>query len=93
MACRHQKLHTNCAPDDIIIAEAYIKFLECNNPDAYWGHLKGNGLSWEYMCAPAPAPFCRSPRVIWPVRPTRRLGQTLKARVSALVSGAVAWLT
>ena len=47
----HQKLHTNCAPDDIIIAEAYIKFLECNSPDAYWGHLKANGLSWEYMCA------------------------------------------
>ncbi len=46
---RHQKLHTNCAPDDIIIAEAYIRFLESNNPDAYWGHLKANGLSWEYM--------------------------------------------
>ena len=39
----HQKLHTNCAPDDLIIAEAYIKFLETNNPDAYWGHLKANG--------------------------------------------------
>ena len=23
----HQKLHTNCAPDDIVIAEAYIKSL------------------------------------------------------------------
>ncbi|EKX34264.1 hypothetical protein GUITHDRAFT_166257 [Guillardia theta CCMP2712] len=45
----HQKLHTNCAPDDIIIAEAYIRFLETGNPDDYWSHLKGNGLSWEYM--------------------------------------------
>jgi alpha-glucan,water dikinase len=45
----HQKLHTNCAPDDIIIADAYIKFLETGNPDDYWGHLHGNGLSWEYM--------------------------------------------
>lgn len=45
----HQKLHTNCAPDDIIIAEAYINFLESGDPDAYWGYLKGHGLSWEYM--------------------------------------------
>eukprot|EP00287_Rhodomonas_sp_CCMP768_P016546 CAMPEP_0196758624 /NCGR_PEP_ID=MMETSP1091-20130531/104282_1 /TAXON_ID=302021 /ORGANISM="Rhodomonas sp., Strain CCMP768" /LENGTH=1086 /DNA_ID=CAMNT_0042107455 /DNA_START=30 /DNA_END=3290 /DNA_ORIENTATION=- len=46
----HQKLHTNCAPDDIIIAEAYINFLGTGNPDDYWGYLKGHGLSWEYMC-------------------------------------------
>ena len=47
----HQKLHTNCAPDDIIIADAYIKFLQSGNIDDYWNHLKGNGLSWEYMCS------------------------------------------
>eukprot|EP00286_Rhodomonas_abbreviata_P000694 CAMPEP_0181291048 /NCGR_PEP_ID=MMETSP1101-20121128/1749_1 /TAXON_ID=46948 /ORGANISM="Rhodomonas abbreviata, Strain Caron Lab Isolate" /LENGTH=1087 /DNA_ID=CAMNT_0023395393 /DNA_START=89 /DNA_END=3353 /DNA_ORIENTATION=+ len=47
----HQKLHTNCAPDDIVIAEAYINFLQSGNPDDYWNHLKGNGLSWEYMCS------------------------------------------
>jgi len=47
----HQKLHTNCAPDDIVIAEAYIKFLQSGNKDDYWGHLKAKGLSWEYMCS------------------------------------------
>ena len=47
----HQKLHTNCAPDDIIIAEAYIRFLETGNPDDYWGHLHGNGLSYDYMAS------------------------------------------
>jgi len=45
----HQKLHTNCAPDDIIIAEAYISFLESGNPDNYWQYLHSHGLSWEYM--------------------------------------------
>jgi len=45
----HQKLHTNCAPDDLIIADAYIRFLESGNPDDYWAHLHGNGLSYEYM--------------------------------------------
>jgi alpha-glucan,water dikinase len=42
----HQKLHTNCAPDDLIIVDAYIRFLETGNIDDYWNHLKGNGLSW-----------------------------------------------
>jgi alpha-glucan,water dikinase len=45
----HQKLHTNCAPDDLIIADAYIRFLETGNQDDYWSHLHGNGLSFEYM--------------------------------------------
>lgn len=45
----HQKLHTNCAPDDLIIADAYIRFLETGNQDDYWSHLHGNGLSYEYM--------------------------------------------
>jgi len=47
----HQKLHTNCAPDDLIIADAYIRFLETGNQDDYWAHLHGNGLSFEYMKA------------------------------------------
>lgn len=47
----HQKLHTNCAPDDIIIAEAYINFLGSGNPDDYWQYLHGHGLSWEYMAS------------------------------------------
>lgn len=45
----HQKLHTNCAPDDLIIADAYIRFLETGNTDDYWSHLHGNGLSYDYM--------------------------------------------
>jgi len=47
----HQKLHTNCAPDDIVIAEAYIKFLETGNADDYWKYLKDGGLTYEYMAS------------------------------------------
>lgn len=32
----HQKLHTNSAPDDIVICEGYLAFLSSGNPDDMW---------------------------------------------------------
>ena len=46
----HQKLHNNTTPDDIVICEAFIIFLE-NNADngAYWRHLTDNGITRERL--------------------------------------------
>ncbi len=42
----HQKLHNNTTPDDVIICEAYIKFLEGNGDNgSYWAHLNDNGIT------------------------------------------------
>ena len=46
----HQKLHNNTTPDDIVICEAYIAFLEGNGDNgAYWRHLTDNGITRERL--------------------------------------------
>jgi len=46
----HQKLHNNSTPDDIIICEAYIKFLESEgNLDVFYAHLHAHGLNRQRM--------------------------------------------
>lgn len=46
----HQKLHNNTTPDDIVICEAYIIFLENNGDNgAYWRHLTDNGITRERL--------------------------------------------
>jgi len=43
----HQKLHTNSAPDDIIICEGYLRFLGSGNPEDMFGHLHNCGITRE----------------------------------------------
>lgn len=39
----HQKLHNNSSPDDVIICEALIAYIEAGcNLEAYWATLKVN---------------------------------------------------
>ena len=46
----HQKLHNNTTPDDIVICEAYIIFLENNGDNgAYWRHLTDNGITRQRL--------------------------------------------
>lgn len=46
----HQKLHNNTTPDDVIICEAYIKFLEGNGDNgSYWAHLTDNGITRQRL--------------------------------------------
>lgn len=46
----HQKLHNNTTPDDVIICEAYIKFLEGNGDNGrYWAHLTDNGITRQRL--------------------------------------------
>lgn len=46
----HQKLHNNTTPDDIVICEAFIAFLEGNGDNgAYWRHLTDNGITRERL--------------------------------------------
>ena len=46
----HQKLHNNTTPDDIVICEAYIIFLEKNGDNgAYWRHLTDNGITRQRL--------------------------------------------
>ena len=46
----HQKLHNNTTPDDVIICEAYIKFLEGNGDNgSYWAHLNDNGITRQRL--------------------------------------------
>ena len=46
----HQKLHNNTTPDDIVICEAFIAFLDGNGDNgAYWRHLTDNGITRERL--------------------------------------------
>ena len=46
----HQKLHNNTTPDDIVICEAFIIFLENNGDNgAYWRHLTDNGITRQRL--------------------------------------------
>lgn len=46
----HQKLHNNTTPDDVIICEAYIKFLDGNGDNgSYWAHLNDNGITRQRL--------------------------------------------
>lgn len=52
----HQKLHTNSAPDDIVICEGYLAFLSSGNPDDMWrtiwdvGRISRDDLSKMCTC-------------------------------------------
>ncbi len=57
----HQKLHNNTTPDDIVICEAFIAFLEGNGDNgAYWRHLTDNGITRERLEG-----FDRAIKVLW----------------------------
>ena len=46
----HQKLHNNTTPDDIVICEAYLKFLESNGDlQQFYGTLEQNGVTRERL--------------------------------------------
>ncbi|CEG01373.1 Pyruvate phosphate dikinase,PEP/pyruvate-binding [Ostreococcus tauri] len=46
----HQKLHNNTTPDDIVICEAYLAFLQANGDlSAYWRVLDEGGVSRERL--------------------------------------------
>jgi alpha-glucan,water dikinase len=46
----HQKLHNNTTPDDVVICEAYIKFLESGGSlDVYYETLEKGGVSRERL--------------------------------------------
>jgi alpha-glucan,water dikinase len=47
----HQKLHNNTTPDDIIICEALLKYLNTGDMSKYWAHLNGNGVTKERMAS------------------------------------------
>lgn len=57
----HQKLHNNTTPDDTVICEAFIIFLEGNGDNgAYWRHLTDNGITRERLES-----FDRAIKVSW----------------------------
>jgi alpha-glucan, water dikinase len=46
----HQKLHNNTTPDDVVICQAYIEFLNSNgNQDRFYQVLRENGVSRERL--------------------------------------------
>jgi alpha-glucan,water dikinase len=46
----HQKLHNNTTPDDIVICQAYIEFLNSNgNQDRFYQVLRDNGVTRERL--------------------------------------------
>jgi alpha-glucan,water dikinase len=46
----HQKLHNNTTPDDVVICQAYLKFLYSEgNLGEFYGHLSGNGISRDRL--------------------------------------------
>lgn len=46
----HQKLHNNTTPDDVIICEAYISFLESGgDTGAYWRRLTDGGITRQRL--------------------------------------------
>ncbi|MFW6059868.1 MAG: hypothetical protein ACODAQ_06785, partial [Phycisphaeraceae bacterium] len=48
----HQKLHNNTTPDDIVICQAYITFMESDGDEsAYWRTLEAGGLSQQRLAS------------------------------------------
>jgi alpha-glucan, water dikinase len=46
----HQKLHNNTTPDDVVICQAYIEFLNANgNQDRFYQVLRDNGVTRERL--------------------------------------------
>src|SRR5436190_2782542 len=46
----HQKLHNNTTPDDMVICEAYLAFLNSNgNRDTFYGTLEAGGVTRERL--------------------------------------------
>src|SRR6266481_686908 len=46
----HQKLHNNTTPDDVVICQAYIEFLNSNgNQDRFYQVLRENGVTRERL--------------------------------------------
>jgi len=46
----HQKLHNNTSPDDVVICEALLAYLDSGlNIKAYWEHLESNGITKERL--------------------------------------------
>ncbi|MEW6382192.1 MAG: PEP/pyruvate-binding domain-containing protein [bacterium] len=46
----HQKLHNNTTPDDVVICEAFLEFLQSNgNRDRFYQRLKGGGITKERL--------------------------------------------
>ena len=46
----HQKLHNNTTPDDVVICEAFIAFLESNaNQEVFYNVLKNGGVTRERL--------------------------------------------
>jgi alpha-glucan,water dikinase len=46
----HQKLHNNTTPDDVVICQAYIEFLNTNgNQDRFYQILRDNGVTRERL--------------------------------------------
>mmetsp|Transcript_19025 Transcript_19025/g.76427 ORF Transcript_19025/g.76427 Transcript_19025/m.76427 type:complete len:669 (-) Transcript_19025:3532-5538(-) len=47
----HQKLHNNTSPDDVVICEALIAFIEAKDDklQAYWKHLNDNGIDRDRL--------------------------------------------
>ncbi|KAI8469305.1 MAG: hypothetical protein J3K34DRAFT_283926 [Monoraphidium minutum] len=45
----HQKLHQNTTPEDVVIADAYIAFLQSGSHDDYWRVLGEAGLTQERL--------------------------------------------
>jgi alpha-glucan,water dikinase len=46
----HQKLHNNTTPDDVVICQAYIEFLNSNgNQDRFYQVLRDNGVTRERL--------------------------------------------
>jgi alpha-glucan,water dikinase len=48
----HQKLHNNTTPDDVVICQAYIEFLNSNgNQDRFYQVLRDNGVTRERLAS------------------------------------------
>ncbi|KAJ8908747.1 hypothetical protein NDN08_005452 [Rhodosorus marinus] len=47
----HQKLHNNTSPDDVVICEALIAFIEAKDDklQVYWKHLNDNGIDRDRL--------------------------------------------
>ncbi len=79
----HQKLHNNTTPDDIVICEAFIAFLEGNGDNgAYWRHLTDNGITRERLES-----FDRAIKVFWLAHAVRPFAVRGPCSSFAAVSG------
>ena len=46
----HQKLHNNTSPDDVVICEALLRYIDGGlDVGAYWRHLNANGITAERL--------------------------------------------